>query len=188
MLADPIPRGFEVLPTECDGCTLRYRTTGMRAVGCFFTCWLSVWAVGCALVTYGVIANGCPSVFTAAWLVGAWINEVGSLAYVAWYYGSATTFRFARDKLSAERSIWGYRRRREFPRDVVRAVVQVKDGGEGGDSFPSWGLVVVGTTRTRVLSRQPVEASDWLGPVIARWADAPFEPWGAAEPDWMETL
>ena len=67
-----------------------------------------------------------------------------------------------------------------MPPDVAKAelkeVKQVKDGGEGEDSFPSWGLALIAGTEVHVLSRQPIDKSDWLGPIIAKWAGVEFEP------------
>jgi hypothetical protein len=70
----------------------------------------------------------------------------------------------------------------------VTAVRQVKDGGDGEDSFPSWALAVVGRTEMRVLSKQPIEKSAWLGLIVARWAGVTFEPWKAVAVQNYEVL
>ena len=87
-----------------------------------------------------------------------------------------------------ERSLLWRCRHRVFPRQQVTAVKQVKDGGEGDDSFPSWGLVVMGADGVFVLSRQPRDKSDWLGPVIAKWAGAPYIPYEPAEKEKYKVL
>jgi hypothetical protein len=38
---------------------------------------------------------------------------------------------------------------------------------EGG-SFQSWNLVILGYRNVRLLSRQDIDKSRWLGPVVAR--------------------
>ena len=60
----------------------------------------------------------------------------------------------------------------------------MRDGGQGDDSFPSWGLEVEADTntnpnidtdrKTTLLYRQPYEKSRWLGQVVARWAEVEF--------------
>ena len=64
-------------------------------------------------------------------------------------------------------------------RAEVRAVTQVKDcGDDDDDDGPSgWGLLLdVGGEERSLLRREPIEVSDWLGPVLARWAGVPFVP------------
>ena len=104
-----------------------------------------------------------------------WAAEIFVVSYAVWFYRSLLSFAFGEDELLVERTFLWYRRRRAFGRREVSAVKQIKDGGEGEDSFPSWGLVVVAKLEVKVLSRQPIEKSDWLGPIIAQWAGVPFE-------------
>jgi hypothetical protein len=56
---------------------------------------------------------------------------------------------------------------------------QIKDGREGEDSFPSWGLKVTGevdqgTKGFNLISRQPHGRSVWLGRVLADQLKVPF--------------
>lgn len=82
-----------------------------------------------------------------------------------------------------------------LPRRTITHLLQVKDGGEGRDSFPSWGLKIKSASDNRnwfghvvsviylgsntryrsILFRLPYEHSYWLGIVIARWASARLE-------------
>jgi hypothetical protein len=109
-----------------------------------------------------------------------WMIEIGMVLYVAWFFRSVTVFVFEPDQLLAERSLLWYRRRRVFPRQGLVVVKQVKDGGED-DSFPSWGLALVGEKEEPIISRQPIEKSDWLGPIVAEWAGVDFQPVEAAK-------
>jgi hypothetical protein len=79
-----------------------------------------------------------------------------------------------------------------LPRETITHLRQVKDGGEGRDSFPSWGLKIRSVSDTQgflgyiiflihlrrdtryrsLLFRLPYEHSYWLGIVVARWANA----------------
>lgn len=175
---DVPPRGFEVDSGESGVCVVRYRTTGMGCAGWFFAVWLTGWTAICSLFTVLALsqADGIDWLMLL-FIVPFWIAEFATLAYVAWFFWSVTRFRFEPDELVVERSLLWRRRQQVFLRQQVTAVKQVKDGGEGEDSFPSWGLVVLGTGGVFVLSRQPRDKSDWLGPVIAKWAGAPYIPY-----------
>ncbi len=188
MLAEPHPRGFEVEVTDLGICSVRYRTSGMKGAGCFLACWLSIWTVGCVFGTYRVLIDGWAHWLLIAWLIPGWAAEIFVIGYALWFFWSVTTFKFGPDELVAERSLLRYRRERIFPRATLKEVVQVKDGGDGEDSFPSWGLVVVGEQSVKVLSRQRIEASTWLGPVIARWAGVSFTPWKPPSRNAFESL
>jgi hypothetical protein len=117
-----------------------------------------------------------------------WAIEFAAIGYVAWFFRSVTVFTFMPEALIAERWLLWFRRRRVFPRREIVAVKQVKDGGEGDDSFPSWGLAVIADKEVRILSRQPIDKSAWLGPVIATWAGVAFEPVDVAKRQKYETL
>ena len=54
------------------------------------------------------------------------------------------------------------------------SIVQVKDGGEGDDSFPSWGLKVEGDRETTPIFRQSYDKSHWLGRALAKSAQVDF--------------
>ena len=53
--------------------------------------------------------------------------------------------------------------------------MQVKDGGEGKDSFPSWGLNVQVEKPYILLSRQEYQKSHWLGTMLKKWSGKPFK-------------
>ena len=80
------------------------------------------------------------------------------------------------DSLTVRRSLWFWSssKRIDFNRSLL--FEQVKDGGEGEDSFPSWGLRAVSRKKLMLLSRQPIEKSDWLGRVLADHFDVKFIP------------
>lgn len=187
--SDPPPRGFRLEPSDDDHFVIEYRTTGMGCAGVFFAVWLTVWTVGC--VTFTGAALFAPDGIkwsTLLLMLPFWGAEFLVLGYVVWFFWSVTRFTFALDQLEAERSIPGYRRYRVFSRSQITSVRQIKDGGEGEDSFPSWGLVVIGSVGVIVLSRQPKTSSDWLGPIIATWAGAPYIPYEPPEKESFQRL
>jgi len=176
VVTDPAPAGFAVAVDD-RRCVVRYRTTGMRTLGCFAAVWLGVWAIGVGLSSYRVVVDGRGDAGFLLWLGFAWGVEVVSIALVLWYFRAVTEFRFEPARLVVEQSLWRLRRLRVIPAADVRAVEQVKDGVEGDDSFPSWGLVLVlAAGRVTLLAWQPADKSAWLGPVVARWAGVSYVP------------
>lgn len=171
------PRGFEFTTSGDGDFMIRYRTTGMGCAIVFFFVWLSGWTAGC--VTFTAMALFNPegvSYVLLAFMVPFWIVEFVTIGFLIWYFVSRTSFIFQPDQLVIERSAIWYRRRRIFPKKEITAVRQIKDGGQGNDSFPTWGLVVMAGPGVQVLNRQPIDKSDWLGSIIARWAEVPYEP------------
>ena len=114
-----------------------------------------------------------------------------------WVYSvfARTTYQLGEESLSINTRVLLASWNPEIPRETIVHVRQVKDGGEGEDSFPSWGLEVnsgtIGQSKLRrvltndisgsnvryrsIFRRQPWEQSRWLGIVIARWAAVEIE-------------
>jgi hypothetical protein len=171
------PRGFKIIETDDRSLEIHYRTQGMGCMAIFFAFWLTGWTAGCVFMTANVFYSPSGSdLILALFTVPFWVAEIFTIAFVAWLFGSVTQFKFGSDELRVERSLWWYRRSRIITRNEITAVRQVKDGGEDEDSFPSWALTVVGPSEVQVLWRQPIEKSNWLGPIIAQWAGVSFEP------------
>jgi hypothetical protein len=169
------PRGFEMTITENGERLIRYRTSGVWDMAIFFCVFLAVWWSGIYSLTRHIFFDGGDYLALRV-LVPMTLAGLGVAAYVIWFFGSVTSFVFGANQLTVEQSLLSYSRRRVFNRREIEAVKQVKDGGEGEDSFATWGLVVITNTSAEVLSRQPIDKSDWLGPFIAQWADVSFEP------------
>jgi hypothetical protein len=149
----------------------------MGCAGLFFFFWLFGWTAGCVLFTTMAIFNlQRGGYFFLALMIPFWIIEFGTIGFVVWYFASSISFTFETDQLVVERSVFRYRRRRAFPKKEITAVKQIKDGGQGTDSFDSWGLVIMAAEGVQVLFKQPIDKSDWLGPIIAKWAEVHFEP------------
>lgn len=178
LTASPPPKGFLVTASRDGYPAVEYRTQGMIAIAWFFAVWLAIWTPGCILMTYqAFFGKNSPEYTLMLFSLPFWAGEFGVIGYVLWLFCSVTTFTFYADRLRVERSLFNrYRRTREIPRREISVVRQVKDGGEGEDSFPSWGLAVEGEANFKLLSRQKIEKSAWLGPIVARWAGVEYEP------------
>ena len=155
---------------------IAYRTTGMGCLAVFLFVWLSGWTVGCVLFTYKALFGQAGIDYGGLlFMIPFWCAEFLVLGYALWHFRSITMFTFYPDRLLIERTLLRYRRQRSIPKQEVDVVRQIKDGGEGEDSFPSWGLAIEGRTNIKLLSRQAIEKSAWLGPIVARWAEVEFE-------------
>ena len=103
-----------------------------------------------------------------------WAAEIVVAVLLAYLLFCKKTFRLDRDDLVMETAVLGFKRRKSIPKSSIRRLVQVKDGGGGEDSFPSWGLKVEGDKKATLIFRQPYEKSHWLGQVLAQWAGVEF--------------
>ena len=81
-----------------------------------------------------------------------------------------------RDQLTFRRSLLFWSSSRSIEGNQSLRFEQFKDGGEGEDSFPSWGLRAIGRKKLVLLSRQPLEKSDWLGELLSEHFNSEFSP------------
>ena len=100
------------------------------------------------------------------------------------------SFRFSETSLHIETRLFFARWELTLPRKSITHLLQVKDGGKGKNSFPSWGLKIKSASardslashflwlvrfgcdvRYRaLLSKLPYEQSRWFGIMVAQWA------------------
>ena len=106
------------------------------------------------------------------WAGGVWV-----LGYALWRFHATTKLTFSADCLLLERRLFLYKDRCSVWKREIERLRQVKDGGEGEDDFPSWGLSLDAARTVRVLSRQEIEKSAWLGPIVAQWAGVEYRKW-----------
>ncbi len=171
------PKGFLVTASLDGYPAVTYKTTGMIGIAVFFTVWLTGWTTACVLMSYKMFFTGQPFHFPQLlFLIIFWSAEFAVIGTVLWLFFSETVITFYPDRLLVERSLHKYHKRWQMTRQNIEAVWQIKDGGEGRDSFPSWGLVMGGKDREiKLLARQKFEKSAWLGPIVARWAGVNYE-------------
>ena len=173
---DPPPRGFQVGTSEAGDLQIRYRTTGMFGYSVALVLLVGVGAIICLRYTVDALTNPSGIDWQTLLIVSPfWMIDVATSFGVAWYLRSITTFTFLLGELTIERSLFWYRRQRVFPRNEIGAVKQVEDLVDTQNSCSSWSLTLIAKNEVRVLSQQPIDKSDWLGPIIAEWAGVVFE-------------
>ena len=172
-----VPPSFSLEPCGRDAFIIRHTRTGMGCMNVFLLAWLAVWTVGCVFLLReylggGVMENGDP---IPLWFVLVfWGAEIGVVGLLIYLFFCKKSFRIDQDNLIMETDVLGLKRRKSISKRSIRRLVQVKDGGEDEDSFPSWGLRVEGDKKTTLIFRQPHEESRWLGWVLAQWAGVEF--------------
>lgn len=178
-LVQEVPEGFHA-HLDPAGRTLEivYRRRGMGCLVLFLAVWLTGWTFGGAFAIRQLLTDWQP--FLLVWLTGWVVGEALVAFALSWLLFGRTVITLDAHELRVEKLLFGHARRWSERREDVRAVRQVQDGGQGEDSFPSWGLKVKGRKTRSALSRQEFEKSLWLGRVLALWSGAPFE---QAEPD-----
>ena len=176
-IPEPIPPGFTLDADGSDAIVIRHRRTGMGCMNAFLLVWLVGWTAGC--ISFFMVQpenirwQSCgpppPWVGVIFWSCDIFVGLIA-----AYLFFSRKTFRIDRHVLAVETRLLGLKWTCAIARGSIRRLVQIKDGGEGEDSFPSWGLVVEGDRKTTLLARQPHDRSRWLGDTLARWAGVEF--------------
>ena len=160
----------------------------MSCLNLFLSCWLSIWT----LITLFILIP----------LEGMTVDTLGMLipsvvvAFILLYsVFEQKSFDLGETSLRLETRLFFATWRQTLPRETISHLLQVKDGGEGRDTFPSWGLKVKSASTQKnwasdipwlvhsgrnvryhsLLSRLPYEQSRWLGIIIAKWAGAELE-------------
>jgi len=179
-----IPPGFEIVrQTSAKDFEIIYRSRGM---GCMVFFCLAVPSM--IIIIWLLVAVTSPDPFRelfSSWWVIIVICGAATLLYLI-HFGLFQLFGSIRfvgspDDLMVERELFGYRSKVRIPADSFKHLQQTKDGGGGedgksDDSFPSWELTLVAKRRRILLSRQPIEMSQWLGEMLAAAYGLPFIP------------
>jgi hypothetical protein len=184
-----VPAGFRII-SETPDLWIRYRSKGTSCIVAFL--------VPFALMFIGFLLSG---IFTLqeALQVGFWqsirtlieggiwnLLRIGWFFFCLWLLGiptllmlwfifGITEFRASQDSLVVVHRLLGFSSKEQIPSHTIQSFLQSKDGGENGDSFPSWGLSIA-NQKVGLLARQPIEKSDWLGRVLADFYRVQFIP------------
>ncbi|MBY0228715.1 MAG: hypothetical protein K2W96_05490 [Gemmataceae bacterium] len=167
------PAGFVV---EDDGRAIRYRPPVSGRIACVI--WLTGWFSVCTTMMIGsFFGPGLEQWLLSAFCVPFWLFGFVVAPLMVWEFWSVTSFSFGLDELVVDRSLRGWCRKRVFRRQEISVVKQARTKYDDDGRGPRLGLVVVAKQSVFVLSRQRLEKSGWLGPVIAEWAGVPFIPY-----------
>lgn len=184
--AEDPPPGFQITEGGDGRWTVRYCPGGIGWRG------LALWArllwanINAVLIVLGAGAFAAGGVGAHVLLVAAglgFVIQVLLFGVVLWIVSSVTAFIFGPDELVVVRSLFVYRRRKEFRQGEVRAVAQVQEG-----DAPYWTLEVASGSRVKVLPWLPMDRSRWLGSRIAQWAGVPLETLRREKPEPVEWL
>ncbi|MFT5465544.1 MAG: hypothetical protein ACI8UO_000639 [Verrucomicrobiales bacterium] len=174
---DFVPQGFTLEPIDKESFVIHMKRTGMGCANAFLIVWLSGWTVGCVMLLRGYLGGGqmsdgdpIPLWFLLIFLAA----EVYVACLIVYLFISRKSFQIDRNSLVVATQVLGLRWGKRIRRDSIKKFVQIKDGGDGDDSFPSWGLTAVGDRKAKLIYRQPFEKSHWLGGVLAKWAGVDF--------------
>ena len=176
---EKVPKGFKVAREGAEGLHVEYRHTGMGCMVVFLLLWLSAWTVGCVFIVRDALSHSFwekPALYLFA--VPFLAAEIAVAGILLWIFFGRTHFVLTPDALEVTQRLFNWSRTRVFPLDDIAGFRQVKDGGEGDDSFPSWGLCVEGSRSMKILSRQDRGKSQWLGGLLSAWSGKAFRTGG----------
>lgn len=172
-----IPGGFSLPEHDEDATVLQYRSTGMGSILVFVSLFLLVF--GLMVLGYFDLALLKMMIKEAWWSPLALLCGLSAYVYFAcfllFHLFGVTVFSIQSGTITMTRKIAFAKFHTSHHRNEVKHIVQLKDGGEGDDSFHSWGLELVLKEKVAwfthkkitLLSRQDREKSDWLGPQLA---------------------
>ena len=186
------PDGF-TYSVDGDECIIDHSRTGMGCLNIFLGVWLTGWTIGCSFLVHGYFTggkmeSGAPIPF---WFVMAFLGPWFFVAFLLLYSNFARKrFRLTPDALHIETRLLFLQWSVAIPRETISQIKQIKDGGEGDDSFPSWGLQIRSSNlvnslvqrlvllnyfgrknRMRtILARLPYVHSEWLATVLSEWS------------------
>ena len=156
----------------------------MGCLNVFLVVWLIGWSIFLVVFLVKYLTGGGAvegDRWASFWhLLFMCIAEVVVACVVAYSLFARQSFRIETAHLTMETDVLGFKRSATIARDSIKRIVQEKDGGEGEDSFPSWGLKLEGEKGVEkilgktLIHRQPYEKSRWLGGVLAKWAGVDF--------------
>ncbi|MEA5508355.1 hypothetical protein VB715_01115 [Crocosphaera sp. UHCC 0190] len=168
----PIPNGFTLIASGYYEFVIKYKRTGMGCMNAFLIVCLVLWLPFCLLILPFLLN-------LRAWLfivipLFMWGFAIGFIYLIIYSLFCQKTFYFDDNNLTIETKILVLRWEQKVQKNFIKSVIQIQDGGEDEDSFPSWGLNVEANKQVSVIYRQPYEKSHWLGQIIAEWAKVDF--------------
>ena len=198
-----IPHGFTVFETE-SSYNIEHFRAGMGCLNLFLICWLVGWIIGIFVIIIPIVIPAEGLHFGTYALFAPLIIVPPCLVYSIC---AKKSFALGETTLTVKTRVLVLSWEITLPRETIIHLTQVKDGGEGRDNFPSWGLRIKSASSNKnfishiislirfgrdvryrsLLSRLPYEHSYWLGITVSRWADArldllPRSPWGFTDP------
>ncbi len=170
------PPGISLDVSGPDGFVIWHRRKGMGCMTFFLLVWLAGWTVACVMLASGAFKSpeDLSDAMSLLFALPFWAAEVVVGALVLYMLFCRKAFRVDKEALVIDTKVLLYHRERRIPWASITRLVQVQDGGQGDDSFPSWGLKAEGAEKVTLLFRQPRESSLWLGSILARWSGLPF--------------
>jgi hypothetical protein len=188
MLIDPeqAPEGFAIWTDAHGAVIIEYRSRGVTGMLRFIG-FMLVAGVGGAIGFESAYPGALASFWQDGWFtklctVCASLAILGMVRFLLFHLFGHTALRFHPDVLEVRRRFFGMSWGGRIARERMRLVKQYKDGGEGEDTFPSWGVHIRGKWEgnwlmwlTPLLERQPYEQSEWLARVLADWYGVELE-------------
>lgn len=179
MYSEPIPAGFQLTTLGQNQWLIQHQRTGMGCLNAFLIVWLSGWTLACIAMIYTYFSETSSNSEGAISLSMVLIfSTIDIVVWCCLLYSifCKQTFQIDYYNLVITTEILALKWDKTIPKDSIRRVVQVQDGGRGKDSFPSWGLKIKGSKKASLIFRQPYEKSYWLGEFVANWAKVEFVP------------
>ncbi|MCI5180123.1 MAG: hypothetical protein D3911_12540 [Candidatus Electrothrix sp. AW3_4] len=98
-------------------------------------------------------------------------SEIGVSCLLAYLLFCKQTFYLEENRLIMKSQVFGFTWRKIIPKISIDRFIKFKDSGPHGRS---WGLKIEGRKKNTLIFQQPYEKVQWLGDILAQWADVEF--------------
>lgn len=184
-----VPAGFRII-SETPDLWIRYRSKGAGLIVAFLIPFVLLFIgfllsgifmlqealkVGFWQLIRTLTEGGIWNLLRIGWFFFClWCLSIPTL-FMLWFIFGITEFRASQNSLVVIHRFLGFSSKEQISSHTIQSFLQIKDGGENMDSFPSWGLLIA-NQRVILLARQPIEKSDWLGRMLADFYRVQFVP------------
>ncbi|MGK7882942.1 MAG: hypothetical protein AB4060_23000 [Crocosphaera sp.] len=175
---EPIPKGFKLIISDHHDYIIKYKRTGMGCMNIFLIFFLIFWLFFCIFFTWGFlytsISISLEYLKSLLPILVIWSVEIIFFLELIRFLFCHKTFYFNQNQLIIKTNILGIQWQDIILKKSIKGIYQVKDGGEDGDTFTSWGLEIIAHDKITLIYRQPYKKSYWLGKFIAQWSGIDF--------------
>lgn len=197
---DSIPTGFRILSetpvlrikyrSQANGCMIMFLLPSIAIFFCYVWLLISTLYEILYLSLWQVLQKLPNAIGNYWWFVFCFLLFGVPTFFALWHTFGITDFQASHESLIIVKQLFGIHLKKNILNTAIRYFNQIKDGGEGMDSFPSWGLEIITNQRiyersisfpswlpqlldrqiyktVMLLDRQSIDKSDWLGRVLA---------------------
>jgi len=173
------PPGFQVSVDDSE-CRITYKSKGMF-VGSISLTMATLFTSGLFFgIPENLFGGEAEHIRSKVWFPVAitlfYLSVLYGFFSVSWKLFGVIEYNLSPEIFTLRRKLFFFSLSRSIVAGSIQRIDQVKDGGGEEDSFPSWGLNLYAQAKMKLLAREPIDKSDWLGAELANYYNVEYEP------------